>query len=476
MKRKIVCCIDDERSIPDAVKSVVLRNQDVSFYFLRVGYRKDPSRAIDDPVDIIGELDEGRDEFDVKDEDGDVMGLSVVGVAKTLGAIDKSKADVLFACDLRLDNILWPVEWDDSAEFETKLINSKDYVNWENPKVRPGIYLLHRIQREGFKYLLTSRLNISLESNDLGLAAPIDSSTANDTEATAKMVEKNYRREFGLSRKWLNVALGDKSRLKTLSDLLSKQPFRTGDTHDVQGIIKNSRQLETGTINFCRDLLDQLGVNDDDILEARRALRQLQPEVKALGVAKTVAIFHRTSKLRTYLFDLLDIVRHIPNHDVKINKKPVEELSDLIPTVHVALDFSPTGGMIGLDEFFEAHPDQEFSWSHRVQANRSLNTEADTKPQCVYEVEVIPKSSRDHAINIYRLSGSGNVSRILKTLSYLLKVSEVQLIVVRNSFEEEMASIHSQNLKGVFLLVKRTEQRYEIRMFGRHTFGEDMVA
>jgi hypothetical protein len=470
MKKKIVCCIDDERTIPDAVKEMVLRSHpDVSYYLLKVGYREDPSRAIDEPVDILAEIDKGLDEFGVRDEKGAVMGLSIIGVAKTIAAIQKSKADVLFVCDLALDNIIWPVEWEDVLVFQSRLDTSKHSIQWGNHRIRPGLYLLHKINAQGFKYVLTSRVPTDLGSNDMELGEPLDSSTANDTEATAKMVEKNYKRIFGLSRRWLDVAKGDRDFLKNLSDQLSAQSFRRGALHELQHIIHFGREIPNEAINICRTLLDELGVRDDDIEEARRSLRMPQPDTKAMGVVKTIAVFQR-SLPRTYLFDLLDVVRHKETHEVKLNEKRVEELTELAPTVHSDLTIAISSGMLKLEEFFDECPDPSFSWSHRVELN--VLGESGGKRQCIYEVEVAPKSSRNHPINLSKLmgEGTGNGNRTLRTLSHLFTGHDLRMVIVRNDFTEEISVVRSQGVQGLFIFGKRAGDNYEIRMLGRCEF------
>src|SRR5688500_18505598 len=127
MKTRIVCCIDDEESVPGYIKPVVLRAYpEVNFYFLKVGYPKDPEKTVNEAIDILAELNNERHEFGVKDENGETIGLSIGGVVKTIAAINKSKADVLFACDLSLDHTRWPLEDDDSLRFQQELEDSKD--------------------------------------------------------------------------------------------------------------------------------------------------------------------------------------------------------------------------------------------------------------------------------------------------------------------------------------------------------------
>ena len=460
---KIVCCIDDEQSVPNAVRAMVEQRSDpgVHFFHLRAGNadQQQGKPTTDEPVDVPAEVEKGSDVAEF---------LSAVAIAKTIEALARNGHSVLFVCDQRLENVPWPVDWDNALDFDKEMLNSKEKKQIDALHTRPGIYLLHKIGRHGFNYVLSSKNVARPRLIDIDVRQPLDSSDGTPDDV-AKMVEKWYTREFGINSMWYDLVQSEPDALGDLCDRLGREPFSTDKRHDIENIVRGPNAVDRETITSCRTLLKDLLAVDEDIEDARQKLQRHDSGSNVLGVAKTVAVLRRI-QFKTYLFDLLDILRRKPQHTVEVNGDEVKNMSDLELVVHSKLTLPLSSGMAKLSEFFKDAPDSEFSWHHRVRVGNWLEESNGNHVQAVYEVVVTPSSGKNHSLNLSKLQreGPGNGSRAFRTMSYLFERLDLNLAVVQEDSAREISMMSGQ---GLFILVKRTGENYEIRLFGRREFG-----
>lgn len=459
---KFVCCIDDEQSVPNAVQKMVEQRADpgVHFFHLHAGSPESDVPTTDEPVDVAVEIEQGHTQAKF---------LSVVSIAKTIEALAQSGQSVLFVCDLRLDNVPWPIDWDDARDFDNQLLNSVERGKWDAVHTRPGIYLLHKIDQHDFNYVLSSRNAVRPKFIDVHVRQPLDASDG-EPDDVAKMVEKTYTREFGISSTWYDLVRDKPEVLNELKDRLGREPFSTDVRHNLEHIFRGQNRVDDKMLTSCRKFLNELVAIDEDIEDARHKLRKQDFDSRVLGVVKTVAVIRRIEP-KTYLFDLLDIVRRKPRHTVEVNGDEVRNMGDLELAVHSKLTLPLSSGIEMLSEFFKDSPDGEFSWHHRVRVNNWLAESGLDNMQAVYEVLVEPGSGKNHSLNLSKLQseGPGNGSRAFRTMSYLFESQEVRLVVVREEFAGEISMLPSQ---GLFILVKRTGDNYEMRLLGRRKFGD----
>lgn len=460
-KKKIVCCVDDERAIPHVIGNLVARRKDpgVHFFQLVMGSPEPTVKPSDEPVDILAALDRGESESPP---------LSVVGIAETIKAIQqigRDSLEILFVCDLILENVRWPIDEDDAREFDQLLTASAEKRIFYSP-VRPGIYVLYKLSQAGFNYVLTSALRPTF--TDLPIKQPLDSSGAKP-DAVTSMVERCYTREFGFSRTWHELASSEHPLLGSLNEQLGLEPFMNDQRHDVENIVRLKSEIDNSMRQACLRLLTELSVSDTDIEDAQLKLDKQDSISWALGVTKAVAVLRRIEP-KTYLFDLLDVVRRKETHRVEVNGEAVRNMGDLEPIIHSNITLPLSHGMSKLAEFFKDAPDSQFSWHHRVQVYYAPEDGAGNKMHCVYEVVVTPNGGKNHPINLYKLlnEGPGNGSRTYGTMSQLFESAGLKLVVVRQDFQEEISQLTDQ---GLFLLVRRTDENYELRLVGRREFG-----
>lgn len=479
MKKRIVCCIDDEETIPESIKEVVLRSPDlVHYYFLRVGCKDNPSAVINDPVDILAEISKGKQAFGASENPEEVRGLSIMAVANSIAQINKSKANIIFACDLSLDDVDYPIDSEECREFEQKLKHSRDAFYWKAPNIHAGLFLLGKLCENGFKYVVTSRHAIALESSDMEFWPPLDRLASNNSRDVAKMVERNFKREFGLGRTWLDLATKDPALLKRWHEELRAQPFRNG-AHRLQELVESPLLVEDSAVRFCRELLDKLSVGDDDIYEAQLNLKMADPETRVLGIAKTIAVMRRCLITPdTYLFDLLDIVLRKRTHQVYLNKEEVELMEELKPLIHSDLVIPLNPGLVGVPELFDENPDTEFLWEHHVNIIEIPNAPA-MKRYC-YEVKVKPNAPKKVPINLSKLFHDGgddgaNGRRAVDTLRRLFCDQDLKMVIVDETFEDEIRTLQEQVSQGLFMLVRRAGDNYEMQLYARREFKVGVI-
>jgi hypothetical protein len=464
-KKKIVCCVDDERLIPKVVKDLVNRRKDPNVYFFQLvmGSADLTVPPSDEPVDIIAMLDAGECESPP---------LSVIGLVETIKAIKvfgSDRLEVLFVCDLSLDNVQWPIDKYDAHDFDSKLASSAEKSKF-HATVRPGIYVLYQITQNDFNYVLTSANAVSPDFTDLPIKQPLGKSSGKP-EAVSSMVEKCYTREFGFNRTWYDLASDAEDKvLDELNEQLGNEPFMNDVRHNVEKIVELRNNIDTSMVQVCRRLLETLSVVDKDVEDAQLKLNKQDSMSWALGITKTIAILRRTEP-KTYLFDLLDIVRRYEGHTVEINGEKVRTLDDLKPLIHSQLTYPLTSGLAKLSEFFTPTSDSEFFWHHRVRLTPSMEVATYHTERWLYEAIVSPHTSKNYPINLTKLQGEGfgNGSRAYRMMSELFVSSEsvVKVVVVQRDYIEEISRLKGE---GLFILVKRCGEDYDLHLVGRRKF------
>jgi hypothetical protein len=486
---KIVCCIDDYTDVPEAIRTIFEKEtqpKDLRFYWLRMGNASDP--PTDQAVDIMSDLEESRDMS--------ARHLTATAAVESIARLLDHEVKVLFVCDLALDNAGWPPSEDklDATAIERELRRLMlEIPIWKSDEARAGGYIIYKLSKYGFDYILTS-VHFSPDMEKLGIKAPIYVTNEKSAAKAAQDIRFQYHRYFWPERTWDKLAAEQSVDLITRFKRMRDTNFFKA-SHNIEATFQLPSSLLDEAVSDCKLFIQELGSTDSDISFTSLVLDASAEAAKQLGVAKTRAVLQRITG-EWCLFDWLDMVAQNFRHEVTLDGERMTNLRNLRPYVNKEIAFNlnfenyqetddnhdvakggPEHASIDikvLERFFMALREPEYKWDHSVDERPQRSAEEGRK---IYRYRIKVTSNappRADAINLRKLlEGDGNTSFVLMALRKLLNfrgknLLQYRLIVAQDTLDNEVADIQDS---GLFVLVTRSDVDYKIAFFGQLYFN-----